>query len=666
MKARQIVLTLLLVLSAAAARSAETLTLTQDGKTDYAVVLPENAAPVQVSAANELADTLREISGVAFPIKKESEVAAGPDAKLLVIGPSETSKSLLGDAVDEAAVPYDGIVLKQTGKSIVFSGHPVRGPLYAVYTFLEDELGCRWWTETESFVPKTDRIEASDFDQVYAPKLIYREPLYSGLMGKANARIAAHLKTNGASENIPPELGGHHEYQYFVHSFYMVIKPEEFLDHPEWFSEIDGRRKVGGWYGISDELKEKIGPDAFRGAGSQLCLTNEEMFRTFLERIRKALDANPDATIVSVSQNDWDGWCECEKCSQIAEEEGSQSGPILRFVNRIAEELEKSHPNVLVDTLAYRYTRKPPEHVVARDNVIVRLCSIECSFVQNLDGEYGPSLATGGRRPTDEAQNRSFRDDMIKWSEHAEHIFVWDYVTDFAQYLIPFPNYRILRDNVGFFVRHRTIGLLEQGDYQTATGDFVQMRAWILAKLLWNPDTPLQSLYEEFLSGYYAPELTPLYLEYFDLLTDAAESTGEEIGIYRPDTLGWLDLETFNKCSALLDRIAAKAEELEKNDPDRYTGLLYKVRRERIPLDMALLQNYNAYAEQAQAEGKEFCAPPREEMSAFYGDFRARCQAAGLNLYNEANGPEKFEEYMTEVFEKIVPEKSGAEEPNAR
>ncbi|MBR6481307.1 MAG: DUF4838 domain-containing protein, partial [Thermoguttaceae bacterium] len=345
MNTRQIVLTLLLALSAAAARSAETLTLTRDGKTDYAVVVPDNAAPVQVSAANELAGTLQKISGVPFPIKKESEVAAGPDAKLLVIGPSEASKKLLGGKVDESAVPYDGIILKQAGRSIVFSGHPVRGPLYAVYTFLEDELGCRWWTESESFIPKTPQIEADDFDQIYAPELIYRESFYSGLTGKANAQIAAHLKTNGASEDIPPELGGHHVYQYFVHSFYTVIKPEEFLEHPDWFSEIGGKRKIGGW-GLSKEDLDGIPAENIGEDGSQLCLTNEELFGVFLERIRKELDAHPEATIVSVSQNDCGGWCECGKCSKIAEEEGSQSGPIIHFVNRIAEELEKSHPGV--------------------------------------------------------------------------------------------------------------------------------------------------------------------------------------------------------------------------------------------------------------------------------------------------------------------------------
>ncbi|MBQ3389391.1 MAG: DUF4838 domain-containing protein [Thermoguttaceae bacterium] len=663
---RQIILTLLLAFSAAAAWSAETLTLTRDGKTDYVVVVPENAAPVQLSAANELAETLQEISGVPFPVKKESEIAAvSPEEKLLVIGPGAASKALLGPETDEDAVPYDGIILKQAGKSIVFSGHRQRGPLYAVYTFLEDELGCRWWTAAESTIPKRETVEADDFDVQYAPKLIYRESFYTGLMGNANAKIAAHLKTNGSSQMIPAELGGHHQYQYFVHSFYTVIKPEEFLDHPEWFSEIDGRRRIGGWW-LSKENLSKIPAENIGEDGSQLCLTNEELFGVFLERVRKDLDANPEATIVSVSQNDCGGWCECEKCSKIAEEEGSQSGPMLRFVNRIAEELEKSHPNVLVDTLAYRYTRKPPKHAVARSNVIVRLCSIECSFIQNLDGEYGRSFETGERRPTDAPQNRPFRDDIEEWNRHAEHLFIWDYVTDFAQYLIPLPNYRILQDNVKFFVDHCTIGLFEQGDYQTTTGDFVQLRAWLLAKLLWNPDACQKALIEDFIAGYYAPDLVPIYLEYFDLLCDAAEKTGDEIGIYLPDTLSWLDLDTFNKCAGLLDRAEAVAGGLEKNDPARYENLLYKVRRERISLDMVLLQNYNTYAEEAQAEGKEFHAPPREEMAAFYSDFRARCKAAGLVCMKEGCSPEQFGEYMTEVIKEIVPEESAAEEANAQ
>ena len=655
MKTLNVIFVLLLAPFAAGAAAAEKLTLADRGTTEYTILVPESASPVQISAAAELAETLQEISGVPFPVKKESEIASvSPEEKLLVIGPGAASKALLGPETDEDAVPYDGIILKQAGKSIVFSGHRQRGPLYAVYTFLEDELGCRWWTAAESTIPKRETVEADDFDVQYAPKLIYRESFYTGLMGNANAKIAAHLKTNGSSQMIPAELGGHHQYQYFVHSFYTVIKPEEFLDHPEWFSEIDGRRKIGGWWGVTKKMSELVPAESLDEHGTQLCLTNDELCQTFLERVRKDLDANPEATIVSISQNDCRGPCQCENCAKIAEEEGSESGPLLCFVNKIAEGLAESHPNVLVDTLAYQYTRKPPKTMKARENVIVRLCSIECSFNQTLDGEFGPSFADGNRRPAPDPENRSFRDDMEKWNEHADRIFIWDYVTNFSQYIIPFPNYRILSDSVRFFVNHNTIGLFEQGNYQGATGDFVQMRAWVMAKLLWNPGANQKALMEEFLSGYYAPELTPLYMRYFDLLCDASEKSDRELGIFQSDTSSWLDLDTYNACAEIMDRIDAKAAELETADPERNAGLLDKVRRERLSFDMALLLDYNRFAEQAQNEGKEFRAPARDEMPAFCDEFRARCKAVGLNRYSEGGGPDKFEQYLTDVFEKIV------------
>ena len=143
-------------------------------------------------------------------------------------------------------------------------------------------------------------------------------------------------------------------------------------------------------------------------------------------------------------------------------------------------------------------------------------------------------------------------------------------------------------------------------------------------------------------------------MRYFDLLCDASEKSGSELGIFQSDTSAWLDLDTFNACAEIMDSIDAKAAELETADPERNAGLLDKVRRERLSFDMALLLAYNRFAEQAQNEGKEFRAPARGEMPAFCDEFRARCKAAGLTQYSEGGGPDKFEQYLTGIFEEIV------------
>ena len=620
---------------AAGAFAAGTLTLADAGTSGYTIVLPENPTPVQTTAANELAGTLKEISGARLPIVSESAVTADPSQKLLVIGPSAASRALLAGSVDEDTLGYDAIVIRQAGNSIVFSGHPARGMLYAVNTFLEDELGCRWWTAAESFIPKLEKVTADDFDVVYTPKLINRESFYAGVIGGANYQFAVHLKCNGNSDAIPEEYGGHQAYLFFVHSFYPIIPPTEFEAHPDWFPEIDGVRKVGypGWAGGgSPEFKamcERLKPEQIHSGGTQLCLTNEELFREMLKRVLAAIKANPQATIVSISQNDWRGYCECAKCRAIAEEEESQMGPYIRFVNRMAEEIEKVYPGIYIDTLAYQFTRKPPKLTRARDNVIIRLCSIECSFIQTL---------AGGE------QNASFRDDMEGWAQMADHIFVWDYVTNFSLYLLPFPNYRVWTDNIDFFIDHNVVGLFEQGDYHSPTGDYVQMRAWVMAKLLWDPSRDQRELMREYIAGYYAPELVPVYMDYFDLLADSCEASGIHLGIFRSNANDWIGLDTLLKATALQDQAQKIAQELEAADPEKYAGLLFKVRRERIPLDLVWLQGYPVYRQRAMMEGiADF--PTAADMEALALDFNARLDASKVTKQSETASPERFAEF---------------------
>lgn len=618
------------------------LTLADAGTSGYTIVLPENPTPVQTTAANELADVLKEISGARLPIVSESAVTADPSQKLLVIGPSAASSALLVGAVDEDTLGYDAIVIRQVGNSIVFSGHPTRGMLYAVNTFLEDELGCRWWTATESFIPKLEKVTADDFDVVYTPKLINRESFYAGVIGADNFKHAVHLKCNGNSNAIPEEYGGHQAYLYFVHSFYPIVPPTEFETHPDWFPEIDGIRKVGllVWEGdVPDSFKamcERLKPEQIHSGGTQLCLTNEELFQEMLKRVLAAIKANPQATIISISQNDWHGYCECAKCKVIAEEEESQIGPYIRFVNRMAEEIEKVYPGIYIDTLAYQFTRKPPKLTRARDNVIIRLCSIECSFIQTL---------------ADGLQNASFRDDMEGWARMADHIFVWDYVTNFSLYLLPFPNYRVWTDNINYFTDHNVVGLFEQGDYHSPTGDFVQMRAWVMAKLLWNPSLDQRELMKEYIAGYYAPELVPVYMDYFNLLADSCEASGIHLGIFRSNANDWIGLDTLLKATALQDRAQKIARELEVADPKKYAGLLFKVRRERIPLDLVWLQGYPVYRQKAMMEGiADF--PSVADMEALALDFNARLDANGVTKQSEWASPEQFARFKDDFVKR--------------
>ncbi|MBO7680844.1 MAG: DUF4838 domain-containing protein, partial [Thermoguttaceae bacterium] len=374
------------------------LRLANNAATDYTIILPEEPTAVQKTAAEELASFLNQVTGANFAILPESQ--AGDKQKLLVIGPSALSKTLLSraGAEEEASIGQDGIILQTIGDSLVLSGHPDRGPLYAVYTFLEDCVGIRWWTSTESTIPSRPRLEVEVAPVRYAPKVISRESFYRDpLSGREGGIFSARMKTNGHFNPVPAEYGGHMPILFWAHSFGQILPPGKYFDeHRDWYALIDGKRE-----------KER-----------QLCLTNPEMKAQFIRNTLDALRKAPDSRFVSVSQNDCGGWCQCPECQKLFEENGSQAGPLITFVNEVAEAIEQEFPNVLVETLAYNDSRFAPAKVKPRDNVVVRLCSIEYSFLT--------PLADGG------PINQSFLDCVEKWSAISKNLYIWDYVTNFS------------------------------------------------------------------------------------------------------------------------------------------------------------------------------------------------------------------------------------------
>ena len=283
-----------------------------------------------------------------------------------------------------------------------------------------------------------------------------------------------------------------------MHTFYPLIPPEKyFAEHPEWFSEIDGKRTT---------------------EHAQLCLTNEDMRKELVKNLKERLRNNPAATIASVSQNDWIGNCKCKNCAAIEQEEGSPAGLMLRFVNAVAADIEQEFPNVAISTLAYQYTRKPPKITKPRDNVIVQLCSIECSFCKPLADE----------------RNKAFRDDIVGWSQMCKRLYIWDYTTNFRHHIMPHPNLRVLGPNVKFFADHNVKGIFEQGAYTTSGAEMAELRAWVLAKLLWDPSRDGEALTNEFIEGYYGPA-APHIKAYLKVTHDAVEQSGDWLGCFEQD-----------------------------------------------------------------------------------------------------------------------------------
>jgi hypothetical protein len=274
---------------------------------------------------------------------------------------------------------------------------------------------------------------------------------------------------------------------------------------------------------------------------------------------------------------------------------------VLAMVNRVAEAVEKEFPQKAIETLAYQWTRRPPKSMRPRPNVIVRLCSIECCFSH--------PLAT-----CDSEANVKFREDIRRWAKVSNRLWVWDYVTDFRHYLLPFPNQRVRNDNIRFFVANNVKGIFEQDTYNTPHSELAALGGYITAKFLWNPGYDENRAINEFLEGYYGKAAAPIR-KYIDLLHDRVEKENIHVNIWVPPTHPHLTDELLVEADALWQ----KAEDLAAGDPD----VLRRVERSRMSVDYAILERGRAAASKGELEKSSLAPLAARRFRPFAGTLQS-------------------------------------------
>jgi hypothetical protein len=306
--------------------------------------------------------------------------------------------------------------------------------------------------------------------------------------------------------------------------------------------------------------------------------------------VKEKIRSQPGTAIVSVSQNDWYGACQCENCAALDKAEGTNAASVLALANYVGEKIEREFPDVAVDTLAYQYTRKAPKTLKPRPNVIVRLCSIECNFAQPLEHE----------------SNKDFARDIRDWSRLTNRLYVWNYVTDFPNYMMPFPNWYTVGPNERFFAANGVKGLFEQGAYQSFGSEMAEMEAWVQAQLLWNPNQDDKKLIAEFLRGYYGKAAGPIQ-QYLDLMAKAAKDTNMVIWV-GPDA-PFFTLDTMLKAESLWK----DAERRVSSDRER----LWRVWIGHLPVRYVFLSRWTKFYREAQERGLQWpMSPSRKAVAA--------------------------------------------------
>lgn len=488
------------------------------------------------------------------------------------VGPEiHVGLNVRSDKVDVSKLSNDGFIIKTDNEDIIITGKTPRGTVYGVYYFLERFINFKCFTKDVETFDKKDTLVVEDLNIIENPAFSYRE-MY--LRPAFDTKFCVKNRLNANMAHIPNEMGGRLKFFNCHHSFSDLVPPEIYFDtNPEYFSMVNGKR-------VRNQ--------------PQLCLTNEGTYQVALNTLRKWIKQNPNCKVFSVSQNDWENNCTCTECKKLDDKHGGPSGSLINFVNKLAREIKKDYPDVLIHTLAYMYTRRAPTGIKVEDNVIIRLCSFECRW-------DAPMTALAAANPNGEAAK--FLENIENWSKICKHLYIWDYSSNFSNYLMPFPNYKTMPANLRTYKEKNVDGVMQQGNfsYGELTG-LADLQCYLGAKLLWNPNLDENEIIDDFIKGVYGKECHPYIREYVSLLCESVK--GKKLSIYQHPSADFVTDSLVEKAEQLFSKAFAvvKGEKSKWYLKKEYLSVLF-LKASRMELEN---EQRNALIDKLYSGVKEF------------------------------------------------------------
>lgn len=444
------------------------------------------------------------------------------DTHELIIGPCSKNP-------DVSELSEDSTYIEIKDGNVHLTGSGRRGPVYAVFTFLEDFLGWRFFTPSLEVCNPSDGVDVPEGKHVFSPQFIFRQTSW---LGGFDSNWAPKRKIN-AGLAISHNFGGAINYVkgHGCHTFDDFMLKRDYPDHPEYFADINGEDAQG----------ENTPP--IEGQ-EELCLTHPEVLRICTEKVGEWLRSEPNPRLISISQNDnANGYCRCKNCRA----QGTPTDNYLKFVTKIADHYKDEFPDVTFEMLAYHYTEAPPSKgVKVPDNVGARLCLIRVCHAHSFDDPNCHGHMFCGIDP-----NQKAAANVRGWGKVSKNVSVWDYTTDFAFYMAPQANFEVMRKNCAFHKKAGTRRLFLQGN-SDLSGEFGELRCYLASKLLWNPGMKKAEYYrhmDEFLQAYYGRGWRHIRA-YINLMEKAAHVEGNHFGFYVPPAGQY----TNPKCDSMIPR----------------------------------------------------------------------------------------------------------------
>ncbi|MBO4648459.1 MAG: DUF4838 domain-containing protein [Lentisphaeria bacterium] len=446
--------------------------LFQNGKSEWKIVIPAKPHMTENYAAEEFRDTLKKVSGVTLPIEKTDAV---PAKNAVVIGTIDTCPAVKKLSSEFKLTPgkIEQIAIFTRGGNLYLAGNMPRAALYAVYTFLKDQLGCRWFWDgpTGEYITPRKEYTLPDLAIHYAPPFRFRVMSPVGMHRHVPTEIwMARSRVNGDSSSLPirdlagaVRRGGSHT---------VCVSRKDFDKHPDWFSMIDGKRRVEGYAG---------------------CWSNPEYFQYLVKKhvdiIRKR-----NIELLCAFPADIMLRCQCPECTKNPD----KSSRWFDFYYKLTQAIAKECPDVEFAGVAYQEYRAIPTSEV-RGLIYVDYCQYNRCYVHKLDDPNCPI-------------NQRSMSQFKLWQAKAP-MAVYGYEFDVFKTEKPlyYPFWNMTADAMKHFrdmklVRVKTEMSVNQRKGVTREDMTQQARRignYMYAQQLWDPDVDVQTVLKDFCDHVY-------------------------------------------------------------------------------------------------------------------------------------------------------------------
>lgn len=454
--------------------------LFDNGKSAWEIRLPTQPAPAEQYAAEELQAILKKISGAELRITPSDTINDGP---AIVLGTPKTSREIAsaGNALTLPDDDTETLAVKTIGNKLYLAGNQPRGVLYAVYSFLGEELGCRWfWPGDDGeFIPAKTTWSLPEINRHSTAAFRYREMTPCGMHYHVPTEIwMARNFLNRGSRTVAirdrmgfVRGGGGHR---------VAIGAKNFETHKELFSVLNGKRDPAGEAG---------------------CWSNPDFTKFAVANIVKYARDNNLETL-NIFPADIIPRCECDACSVNPDKSSRWYDYYAKLVDLIREEL----PNMRFGGIAYQEFRAVPVTPVQKLEY-VQHCQYSRCYVHKI-GHPGCSL------------NEKTMDELKRWQEKAP-MGIYGYEFDVYKDPMYLPFWNMLQDEMKIFRDIKLVFMKTELGVryrkELARPDTPQLAHrlsnYIYAQLIWNPDLDMDKTLQDWCAYVYGPA-APELLDY--------------------------------------------------------------------------------------------------------------------------------------------------------